>query len=138
MLSIFCMQAHNPEFSMYKSVEKKLLKTQSVTESRKFGKLVAASGFFIMIGGVMQGVASTQKAPKFDIVNYEDYTTKYNRWQKQQSNYKLGAGALYTVAGICLLFAGDDLLTAKISENKATTLKLKTSTSSVGLCLNFK
>lgn len=130
--------ATTPELSMYKSVEKKHFKIQSVTESRKFGKLIAASGCFIFLGGVIQAVSTAQQAPKFDISNPDEYEKSYKKWQKTQSNYRLGSASLFTVGGLCLLFAGDDLLTHKIAENKTASLKLKASTSKVGLCLNFK
>ena len=140
MLSIFCVQAHTPEFSMYKSVEKKSLKEKAASvTSKKTGKLLAGAGGCIILGGILQGIAAVKSAPDFDVNNqdFEGWNNRYNQWKKDQRTFKLSGAAMYTIGGICLLFVGDDILTS-LMENKATTLKLKTSASSVGLCLNFK
>ena len=132
------MHATTPEFSMYKSVENKNFKNQSINDNRKFGKLIAVSGFCVYLVGVVQVLSATQKAPTFDITNPAEYEKSLKKWQTNQKNYKIASAALFTVSGICLLFAADDLLSHKVTENKTTSLNIKASPSSVGLCLNFK
>lgn len=141
MLATLCSQAHTPEFSMYKSVEKKSLSQKLFKSEKKVtGKLLVAAGGFIILGGITQGISAGMEAPVYDVtkMDYETWNNKYTQWKKDQVTFKLTSAGLFTLGGVFLLFVGDDILTSKIAENQTASLKFKASPTSVGLCLNFK
>lgn len=135
------MHATTPEFSMYKSVEKKSLSQKLFKSEKKVtGKLLVAAGGFIILGGITQGISAGMEAPVYDITktDYDTWNNKYNQWKKDQVTFKITSASLYTLGGVFLLFVGDDILTSKIADNQTASLRLKASPNSVGLCLNFK
>lgn len=139
MLSIFCMQANTPEFSMYKKNHKAKTNEQKYFKGNTAGGWAIAGGSALFLGSMLKVFSSSQETPNIkDFTDLNDYQTSLDKYNSNQKSINTGFYICTSLSGFCFIISGIELACRPVVVTEKVTLKFKTTPSTVGLCLNFK
>lgn len=135
----FFANAGEPEISMYIKPSKKQTNESKFLNGNNAGGWAMVGGASLFAGSMIKLFTSTLEAPDAgDFESYDKYKQSLDKYNNNVKNTNMVFYGTLGLSGFCFLVSGLELANRPVVTTEKVSLKIKSTPSTVGLCLNFK